>query len=51
MAEETGRRGVLGSESTAGFDTAMVQLLSYSAVGQHRITNWFLCRWGKTQEY
>jgi hypothetical protein len=28
MAEETGRRGVLGGESAAGFETAMVQRLS-----------------------
>jgi hypothetical protein len=26
MAEETGRRGVLGGESAAAFDTAMVHL-------------------------
>jgi len=28
MAKETGRRGVLGGESAAGFDTAMVRPLS-----------------------
>jgi hypothetical protein len=28
VAEETGRRGVLGGEPAAGFDTAMAQLLS-----------------------
>ena len=28
MAEETGIRGVLGGESAAGFDTAMVRPLS-----------------------
>jgi len=49
MAEETGRRGVLGGESAAGFDTAMVRplsLLSCWADSQCGIVMVCACRMG-----
>ena len=40
MAEQTGRRGVLCDESAAGFDTAMVQLLSLLSGQKANKVNW-----------